>query len=64
MVADNTGWHIPQAAVASQDHTIRAKLHTPITTDILPPTTAIVDYASVSKNCQLTNSFSMILKWQ
>ena len=36
--------------------------------DILPPTTAIIDYAIDLKqkqtNCQLTSSFSMVLKRQ
>ena len=26
VVADHRGWHIPQAAAANQDHTLRAKL--------------------------------------
>ena len=32
--------------------------------DILPPTTALTDYAACSKNCQLTDSFLLVLKWQ
>ena len=31
--------------------------------NILPPTTAIIDYAIGLKNCQLMNSFLMMLKW-
>jgi len=31
--------------------------------DILYPTTANVDYAIGLENCQLINSFSMMLKW-
>ena len=44
VVADHRGWHIPQAAAANQDHTLRAKLRAMLY-DLLPPTTAIVDYA-------------------
>ena len=32
--------------------------------DILPPTTAVTDYAIGLEICQLTDSFSLMLRWQ
>ena len=38
--------------------------HQALVYDILPPTTAIVDYAIGLEKCQLTDSFSMMFKRQ